>query len=45
MDAKDLNQIEGEKLTPQEKKKQLFLKQKKLLETFFGTKRYLYGSV
>lgn len=34
MDSKDLNQIEWEKLTPQEKKKQLFLKQKKLLETF-----------
>ena len=34
MDSKDLNRIEWEKLTPQEKKKQLFLKQKKLLETF-----------
>lgn len=34
MDSKDLNQIDWEKLTPQEKKKQLFLKQKKLLETF-----------
>lgn len=34
MNSKDLNQIEWEKLTPQEKKKQLFLKQKKLLETF-----------
>ena len=34
MDSKDLNQIEWEKQTPQEKKKQLFLKQKKLLETF-----------
>ena len=34
MDSKDLNQIEWKKLTPQEKKKQLFLKQKKLLETF-----------
>ena len=34
MDSKDLIQIEWEKLTPQEKKKQLFLKQKKLLETF-----------
>lgn len=34
MDSKDLNQIEWEKLTPQEKKKQLFLKQKNLLETF-----------
>ena len=34
MDSKDLNQIEWEKLIPQEKKKQLFLKQKKLLETF-----------
>lgn len=34
MDSKDLNQIEWEKLTPQEKKKQLFLMQKKLLETF-----------
>lgn len=34
MNSKDLNRIEWEKLTPQEKKKQLFLKQKKLLETF-----------
>ena len=28
------NQIEWEKLSPEEKKKQLFLKQKELLETF-----------
>ena len=34
MDSKDLNQIVWEKLPPQEKKKQIFLKQKKLLETF-----------
>ena len=34
MDSRDLNQIEWEKLTPQEKKKQLFLNQKKLLDTF-----------
>ena len=34
MDSRDLNQIEWEKLTPEEKNKQLFLKQKNLLETF-----------
>lgn len=34
MDSGNLNQIEWEKLTPQEKKKQLFLNQKKLLDTF-----------
>ena len=34
MDSQDLNQIEWENLTPQEKKKQLFIKQKKLLDTF-----------
>lgn len=34
MDSRDLNQIEWEKLTPKEKNKQLFLKQKNLLETF-----------
>ena len=34
MDSRDLNQIEWEKLTPEEKKKQIFLKQKNLLETF-----------
>ena len=34
MDSVNLNQIEWEKLTPQEKKKQLFLNQKKLLDTF-----------
>jgi hypothetical protein len=28
------NQIEWEKLSPEEKKKQLFLKQKELLDTF-----------
>ena len=34
MDLQDINHIEWEKLTPQEKKKQLFLNQKKLLDTF-----------
>lgn len=34
MDSQDLNQIEWEKLTPEEKKKQLFFRQKKLLDTF-----------
>ena len=34
MDSVNLNQIEWEKLTPEEKKKQLFLNQKKLLDTF-----------
>ena len=29
-----MDQIEWEKLTPDEKKKQLFIKQKKLLDTF-----------
>ena len=34
MDSGNLNQIEWEKRTPEEKKKQLFLNQKKLLDTF-----------
>lgn len=34
MDSQNLDQIEWEKLTPDEKKKQLFIKQKKLLDTF-----------
>ena len=34
MYSQDLNQMEWEKLTPQEKKKQLFFRQKKLLDTF-----------
>lgn len=34
MDSGNLNQIEWEKLTPEVKKKQLFLNQKKLLDTF-----------
>ena len=34
MDAQSTEQIEWEKLTPEEKKKQLFLNQKKLLDTF-----------
>lgn len=34
MDSGNLNQIEWEKLTTKEKKKQLFLNQKKLLDTF-----------
>ena len=34
MDSQNLDQIEWEKLTTDEKKKQLFIKQKKLLDTF-----------
>ena len=34
MDTISTEQIEWEKLSPEEKKKQLFLKQKKLLDTF-----------
>lgn len=34
MDSQNLYQIEWEKLTPDETKKQLFIKQKKLLDTF-----------
>lgn len=34
MDSQNMDQIEWEKLTPEEKKKQLFLKQKKLLDIF-----------
>jgi len=34
MDTQSLEQIEWEKLSPEEKKKQLFLNQKKLLDTF-----------
>ena len=34
MDTRSTEQIEWEMLSPEEKKKQLFLKQKKLLETF-----------
>ena len=34
MDSQNLDQIEWEKLNPDEKKKQLFIKQKKLLDTF-----------
>ena len=34
MDSQNLDQIEWEKLTPDGKKKQLFIKQKKLLDTF-----------
>lgn len=34
MVSQNLDQIEWEKLTPDEKKKQLFIKQKKLLDTF-----------
>ena len=34
MDSQGLNQFEWEKLTPDEKKKQLFLRQKNLLKTF-----------
>lgn len=34
MDTRSTEQIEWEKLSPEEKKKQLFLKQKKLLDTF-----------
>lgn len=36
MDAQSTEQIEWEKLTPEEKKKQLFLNQKKLLDTFLA---------
>lgn len=38
MDSQNLDQIEWEKLTPNEKKKQLFIKQKKLLDTFLDRK-------
>lgn len=38
MDSQNLDQIEWEKLTPDEKKKQLFIKQKKLLDTFLDRK-------
>lgn len=34
MDSRSTEQIEWERLSPEEKKKQLFLKQKKLLDTF-----------
>lgn len=34
MDTRSTEQIEWERLSPEEKKKQLFLKQKKLLDTF-----------
>ena len=34
MDSQNLDQIEWERLNPDEKKKQLFIKQKKLLDTF-----------
>jgi len=34
MDTRSTEQIEWERLSPKEKKKQLFLKQKKLLATF-----------
>ena len=34
MDTRSTEQIEWERLSPVEKKKQLFLKQKKLLDTF-----------
>ena len=34
MDSQNLDQIEWEKLNPDEKKKQLFIRQKKLLDTF-----------
>lgn len=34
MNTQSAEQIEWEKLSPDEKKKQLFLKQKKLLDTF-----------
>ncbi len=34
MDTISMEQIEWEKLSPEEKKKQLFLKQKNLLDTF-----------
>lgn len=34
MDTRSTEQIEWERLSPKEKKKQLFLKQKKLLYTF-----------
>lgn len=34
MDTRSTEQIEWERLSPKEKKKQLFLKQKKLLDTF-----------
>ena len=38
MDSQNLDQIEWEKLNPNEKKKQLFIKQKKLLDTFLERK-------
>ena len=34
MDTRSTEQIEWERLSPEEKKKQLFLRQKKLLDTF-----------
>ena len=34
MDTRSTEQIEWERLSPEEKKKQLFLKQKKLLDLF-----------
>ena len=34
MDSQNLDRVEWEKLTPDEKKKQLFIRQKKLLDTF-----------
>ena len=34
MDSQNFDQIEWEKLNPDEKKKQLFIRQKKLLDTF-----------
>ena len=41
MDSVNLNQIEWEKLTPEEKKMQLFLNQKKLLDTFLEKNAFL----
>lgn len=38
MDTQSLEQIEWERLSPEEKKKQLFLNQKKLLDTFLDRK-------
>lgn len=36
METVSIEQIEWEKLSPEEKKKQLFLKQKNLLDTFLA---------
>lgn len=36
MEAVSIEQIEWEKLSPEEKKRQLFLKQKNLLDTFLA---------